>query len=381
VPELRAAAANASFLRATALSGDEVLGRDVRELFAAPGGAGTSDLVDSLRGALARALSSHSPDVMSVEIGRLSLPPGDLFGAGAAGSHWTVTTTPLVSDGGGIAFVMQSFEDVTAVTRAEAATAAAIAARDDAQRTSQLKTRFLGMISHELRTPLTALCLQVERMQRNGADLGYRHQESLDRIAFSAGRLRELIETLLEYARIESGHVVVNTTRFDLSDSVRQTADYHRDEAEQRGLDLRCSAPAKPAMVFTDRRLVELVLSNLIDNAIKFTAEGRVDIAVGQSADGALWVAVSDSGPGIPDAQQKRVFEPFEQLDSLLPKQRLGGIGLGLALVRDIAGALGGRIELVSRPREGSTFTFVLPSGPPMSAAPAGEPEKTARED
>jgi signal transduction histidine kinase len=376
VPELTAAAANRAFLRATALSGDEVLGRDVCELFAASGGGGTSDLAAHLRGALDRALSSHAPDLMSVEIRGPSLSRGGLLGDGTERCLWTVTTTPLVSEGGDIDFVVQSFEDVTPVTRAEVATAAAIAARDDARRTSQLKTRFLGMISHELRTPLTALCLQVERMQRNGADLDHRHQESLERIAFSAGRLREMIETLLEYARIEGGHVVVNTTRFDLSDSVQKTVDYHRDEAEQRGLALRCSAPEKPAMVFTDRRLVELVLSNLIDNAIKFTAEGRVDIALGQSADGALWVAVSDSGPGIPEAQQKRVFEPFEQLDSPAPKQRPGGIGLGLAVVRDIAGALGGRIELVSRPREGSTFTFFLPSGPPASAAPAREPRE-----
>jgi signal transduction histidine kinase len=355
VPDLTATAANASFLRATALSGDQLLGRDLCELFPAPGGAGTSDLAGRLRGALDRALSSLSPDVMSIEIGFL--------GDGAESRQWTVTTTPVVDQGGSVACVIQSFEDVTPVTRAEVAMVAATTARDDAQRTSQLKTRFLGMISHELRTPLTALCLQVERMQRNGADLDCRHQESLERIAFSAGRLREMIETLLEYARIEGGHVVVNTARFDLSDSVQKTVDYHRDEAEQRGLILRCSAPEKPAIVFTDRRLVELVLSNLIDNAIKFTGEGRVDITLGRSADGALWVAVSDSGPGIPEAQQKRVFEPFEQLDSPLPRQRPGGIGLGLALVRDIAGALGGRIELVSRPREGSTFTLVLPAG------------------
>jgi signal transduction histidine kinase len=376
VPELTAAVANPAFLRATALSADEVLGRDLCELFATPGAAGTSDLAARLRGAIDRALSSHAPDSMSVEIRGRSLSKGGLLGDGTEPCPWTVTTTPVVSDGGDIAFVVQSFEDVTAVTRAEAATAAAIAARDHAQRTSQLKTRFLGMISHELRTPLTALCLQVERMQRNGADLDHRHHESLERIALSAGRLRDMIETLLEYARIEGGHVVVKRARFDLSDSVQKTVDYHRDEAEQRGLDLRCVTPEKPAMVFTDRRLVELVLSNLIDNAIKFTAEGRVDIALGQSADGALWVAVSDSGPGIPEAQQKRVFEPFEQLDSPSPKQRPGGIGLGLAVVRDIAGALDARIELVSRPREGSTFTFFLPSGPPVSAAPAHEPRE-----
>jgi len=416
-PALTAMAANASFLRATGLTEEQVLGRDLGELFVSPAEAGTSELAVRLRGALDRALSSLAPDVMSIELGGLPLRRGGPARAGAVTRQWTATTTPITGADGKVAFVVQSFEDATPMTRAqpelvgsgeayaralallqhelgterteldflvqemterkrsvEAAMASATASRDDAQRTSQLKTRFLGMISHELRTPLTALGLQVERMQRNGADLDYRHQESLERIAFSAGRLREMIETLLEYARIESGHVVVNTTRFDLGDSVQKTVAYHRDEAEQRGLDLRCAAAEVPALVFTDRRLVELVLSNLIDNAIKFTSAGRVDVTLGQSADGAHRVAVSDSGPGIPETQQKRIFEPFAQLDSPSPKQRLGGIGLGLALVRDIAGALGGHIELVSRLHEGSTFTFVLPPKAPTSAARSGEP-------
>lgn len=373
LPELTALAANASFMRATGLTEEDVLGRDLCELFAAPTGAGTSEVAARLRGALDRALSSLAPDVMPIELGASYLRRGGPGGPGAEPRQWTATTTAVPGADGRIAFVVQSFEDVTPVTRMEAAMATTTAARDDAQRTSQLKTRFLGMIAHELRTPLTALGLQVERMQRNGADLDHRHQESLDRIAFSAGRLREMIETLLEYARIEGGHVVVNTTRFDLNDSVQKTVDYHRDEAEQRGLELRCLTAEKPALVSTDRRLVELVLSNLIDNAIKFTGVGRVDITLGQSSDGAHRVAVCDSGPGIPEAQQRRIFEPFEQLDSPAPKQRLGGIGLGLALVRDIAGALGGRIELISRPQEGSTFIFILPPGAPKTAGPARE--------
>jgi signal transduction histidine kinase len=361
LPELTALAANSSFLRAIGLTEEDVLGRDLCELFAAPSSGGTSEVATRLRDALDRALTSLAPDVMPIELGSAYLRRSGPSGAEPEPRQWTATTTPVRGGDGKVAFVVQSFEDVTPVTRSQQDLAVATAARDDAQRTSQLKTRFLGMIAHELRTPLTALGLQVERMQRNGADLDYRHRESLERIAFSAGRLREMIEMLLEYARIESGHVAVNNTRFDLSDSVQKTVDYHRDEAEQRGLDLRCSAAEEPALVSTDRRLVELVLSNLIDNAIKFTTAGRVDITLGQSADGAHRVAVSDSGPGIPEAQQKRIFEPFEQLDSPVPKQRLGGIGLGLALVRDIAGALGARIELVSRPHEGSTFTFVLP--------------------
>jgi signal transduction histidine kinase len=168
----------------------------------------------------------------------------------------------------------------------------------------------------------------------------------------------------------------VNKMRFDLGESVKATVDHQRAEAEQRGLELRYSSSGGPALLSTDRRLVELVLSNLIDNAIKFTTGGTVDVTVERSTDGAHRIAVADSGPGIPEAQQKRIFEPFEQLDSPAPKQRLGGIGLGLALVRDIASALGGRIELVSRPHEGSTFTFVLPLVPHDPSAPAREPRE-----
>src|SRR4029077_6576156 len=129
--------------------------------------------------------------------------------------------TPVLDVDGGVTLILHALEDVTAVTRAQQAlramervVAETTAARNEAQRTSQLKTRFLGMVSHELRTPLTALCLQVERMQRNGACLEPRQKEALERIAFSATRLREMIETLLEYARIEGGHVVVNASRF-----------------------------------------------------------------------------------------------------------------------------------------------------------------------
>jgi len=419
VPDLTVRAVNAAFLGVYAMPEEEVLGRGLSKLFGAAHEVGPSQLAGRLSAAIDRVLASRTPDVISIEIGH----PFRALGTAAAGSaearQWTATTAPVAADDGSVAFVVQTFADITPVTRAhqelagrgevyaralallqqelgtdrteldflatemtlrkratEAAMAAATAARDDAQRTSQLKTRFLGMISHELRTPLTALCLQVERMQRNSLDLDYRHQESLERIAFSASRLREMIETLLEYARIEAGHVVVNEARFDLGNSVQSTVDHHRDEAEQRGLELRCSAPGAPALVYTDRRLVELVLSNLIDNAIKFTTGGRVDVTLGRSSDGAHRVAVTDSGPGIPEEQQKRIFEPFEQLDSRSPRQRQGGIGLGLALVRDIAGALGGHIELVSRPREGSTFTFVLSPGARDGSAPASESGK-----
>ena len=244
----------------------------------------------------------------------------------------------------------------------ETAMTSAADARDRAQRTSQLKSRFLGMVSHELRTPLTALSLQVERMQRNARDLDSRNQESLRRISCSAGRLRELIETLLEYARVEGGRIAVNVSGFDLAQTIRRTIENHRYHAEQKVLELRLSLPSAPAPVRTDERLIELVVSNLIDNAIKFTSRGSVEVTlVARHPDGYL-LSVCDSGPGIPEEQRAAIFEPFQQLGP--PKQRLG-IGLGLALVRDMAAAVGGRVDLQSKVGEGSTFSFLIPPVPP----------------
>jgi signal transduction histidine kinase len=211
-------------------------------------------------------------------------------------------------------------------------------------------------------------------MQRNAAELNRRHKESLERIASSAARMREIIETLLEYARIEGGHVSVNPKPFDLADSVGKTVDHHRHEAEERGLEIRAWLRVVPAVVQSDQRLVELVISNLLDNAVKFTAAGSVEVALDQAADGSYRVAVTDTGPGIASPQQKKIFEPFEQLGS--GRQPMAGIGLGLALVRDVAAALGGRIELVSQINEGSTFTFVLPAAIADGARPASEPGK-----
>src|SRR5262249_26196175 len=113
LPELTAIAANAAFLRVTALSESELLGRDLCELFAAAGSAGASELAGRLRGALDRALSSRAPDVMSIESSGSQLRRGGLAGAGGEARPWTVTTTPVNAEGGGIAFVIQSFEDVS----------------------------------------------------------------------------------------------------------------------------------------------------------------------------------------------------------------------------------------------------------------------------
>jgi len=169
-----------------------------------------------------------------------------------------------------------------------------------------------------------------------------------------------MIETLLEYARVEGGRVTMNIAPFDLGQAVSRIVENHRYHAEQKGLAVAVSIRAEQATVVSDQRLVELIVSNLVDNAIKFTTAGAVDVILTRAHAGAFRVAVRDSGPGIPEEQQAAIFEPFQQLGA--PSyEHPPGIGLGLALVHDIASALGGRIELESLPGEGSTFTLLLP--------------------
>jgi signal transduction histidine kinase len=371
--DLTIIAVSDAFLFATKTVKEEVIGLGLFALFSDEDSP-ASDTVRALRASFERVLATRARDVVPAQ-------PYDIRrrraadAIGVAAPEWVAVNSPVTDENGVVAFIIHVLEDVTDSRSIQDQLAVAVAARDEALRTSQLKTRFLGMISHELRTPLTALSLQVERMQRNAVDLNHRHHESLDRIAFSAGRMREMIETLLEYARIDGGHVAVNAARFDLADSVRNTVVNHRHEAEQRGLELRFWLRIAPAMVCSDRRLVELVISNLVDNAIKFTQVGAINVVLDRSEDGAHRVAVTDTGAGIPEALQKKIFEPFEQLSS--GRQASSGIGLGLALVRDIAGALGGRIEIASQPSKGSTFTFVLPAAATADGArPAPDPGK-----
>jgi signal transduction histidine kinase len=357
--DLRIVAASDAYLRATATERGQIVGRHLLDVFpepvGEPGASGAGGLAASLR----RVLASGEPDTLPVR--KHDMRRGrEVGGGGIDERHWSRCSVPVLASDGRVSHIIHRVEDVTRTVELEETTAALRCAREKAEQASQLKTRFLGMVSHELRTPLTALSLQVERMQRHGDSLAPRHCESLQRIAFSAGRLREMIETLLEYARVEGGRVTMNIAPFDLGRAVSRIVENHRFHAERKGLAITCAVRTAAAIVSSDQRLVELVVSNLVDNAIKFTIAGTIDVVLSCAPEGTFRVAVRDSGPGIPEEQQSAIFEPFQQLGPP-PCEHPPGIGLGLALVRDIATVLGGRIELASVPGDGSTFTLLLP--------------------
>jgi signal transduction histidine kinase len=243
----------------------------------------------------------------------------------------------------------------------EAALEVAQMAREQAEHASRVKGHFLRLVSHELRTPLTPLILNLGTLRRDRSNPLTPAQESLvARIADAATRLRKLIETILEYAGLQGARPSGHVEAVNVAALAAEVLEELRSQAERKGLALHLSAPADLPALCSDRPLVRMVLTNLLDNAVKFTERGEVEVTLAPLASG-LSLAVRDTGPGIPPDQQQTIFEPFEHLEPV-QRKHTPGIGLGLTVVKELVQSLGGRIELESQPGQGSTFTVVLPS-------------------
>jgi signal transduction histidine kinase len=221
-----------------------------------------------------------------------------------------------------------------------------------------VKGNFLALVSHELRTPITLLQLQLGRLTRDASPSALQRQV-LPRLLGASRRLGTLVEALLEHSRISSGRVALRREAVDVGELVEEVVEGERPQAEAKGLRLTVNVdPGLPA-VETDPRFVHVVVANLVGNAVKFTERGGVEVALSAAGDG-VRIDVADTGPGIPEADRERIFEPFEQRDPVQMKH-LPGVGLGLSLVRELAVALGAKVELRSTPGAGSAFSVILP--------------------
>ncbi len=233
-------------------------------------------------------------------------------------------------------------------------------AREQADRASAQKTSLLRLVSHELRTPLAAILLQVDRLRRDAAELSPAHRDAVGRMRSATQRLTGLVESLLEFARMEAGRVTLEPEVLDPARIAGEALEELRAQAQAKGLAIVAPAPGTVPHLETDARLLRLVLLNLLSNAIKFTDAGSVTVLIAAD-DEEHRIAVRDTGRGVAPADQARIFEPFEQLESIARKHT-PGIGLGLALVREMVISLGGHISVVSEVGAGSTFTVTLPS-------------------
>jgi len=230
------------------------------------------------------------------------------------------------------------------------------------EQASRYKSDFLANMSHELRTPLNSSLILAKLLADNPEDnLTAEQIKYAQTIQSSGNDLLNLINDILDLSKIEAGHVEIRPEAVAierLTDNLKQLFQPLAGD-KQLGFTIDISANVPPA-IETDPQRVEQVLKNLLSNAFKFTETGLVKLTISRAGDDQLAFAVSDTGVGIAEEQQRRVFEAFHQADSTISR-KYGGTGLGLSISRQLARLLGGSIDLKSQQGRGSTFTVMIP--------------------
>jgi signal transduction histidine kinase len=233
----------------------------------------------------------------------------------------------------------------------------------DLQEANAAKTAFLATMSHELRTPLNAILGYVDLLDAGVAGtLTDQQKGHLGRVRAGSLHLMELIEGILNFARIDAGRDEVHWSKLDVAEVVRDSAALIEPMARAKGLEWNVSIPAEPVWLTTDAAKVRQIVLNLLSNATKFTAAGSVSLRLSR-ASGAVEFTVKDTGVGIPRQEQERIFEPFRQVGDVYT-QKSSGTGLGLSVSRELARMLNGTIMVESEPGRGSAFVLRLPAEP-----------------
>ena len=230
------------------------------------------------------------------------------------------------------------------------------------QRANELKTRFLSNISHEFRTPLNSIVsLSRFLLERMDGELTPEQEKQVKFIRKSGEGLSELVNDLLDLAKVEAGKTVVHPSEFEVSDLFGALRGMLRPLlADNSSISLVFEEPIGIPMLRTDEGKVAQILRNFISNALKYTEHGEVRVAAAMGSGNTVIFSVADTGIGIAPEDQERIFEEFIQLDNSMQK-RVKGTGLGLPLSRKLAELLGGSVSVKSELNVGSTFFAVIP--------------------
>jgi PAS domain S-box-containing protein len=235
---------------------------------------------------------------------------------------------------------------------------ALVRAKEEAEQANQAKSEYLSRMSHELRTPLNAIIGFAQLLEMDG--LPDDQHESLGHILSAARHLLALINEVLDIAAIEAGRLPLSLEPVEVADVVAEAISLIRPLADQHAILLAAPGQHCAEHVQGDRQRLKQILLNLLSNAVKYNREGgSVRLACERAPDGRLRIEVIDSGPGIPPESQDRLFVPFERLES--EQRGVEGTGLGLALSKRLAEAMGGTLGVASAIGQGSTFWVELP--------------------
>ena len=265
------------------------------------------------------------------------------------------TRTPLIC--GGLSGSVVTLSDATARTEAQAEL---MGARDEALEAARAKGAFLATMSHEIRTPMNGVLGMSELL--TDTTLTQEQQEFADSIRSSAEALLNVINDVLDFSKIEAGKLELEATEFRPRGVVDEVATILAVRAHQKGVELICSVEDEvPVVAVGDPGRFRQILTNLVGNAVKFTAEGEVEIRVSvvdvQGDSETVRVAVRDTGIGIPSPAIEHIFDSFSQADGSMTR-RYGGSGLGLTIAKSLTEMMGGAMAVESQVGKGSTFSF-----------------------
>jgi signal transduction histidine kinase len=310
---------------------------------------GDGDLLPALIGASPYPLTYRggaAPDLVGLVLGQGVPYRGELEVRGPSPATLEFSFVPVLGMGAQITGGLAVFHDITELRRIDT-----------------LKNDFISMVSHELRTPLTSIKGFVKLVVMG--DLGPLNEQQAECLGVAdreADRLTRLINDLLDLSRIEAGTLTFHWEAVDPAPLVADVLRVLRPQVDAAGLTLSADLPPDLPLVRADRQRLTQILTNLVGNAVKFTAPGgRVLVRAGVEED-RLVMAVSDTGMGIPAHALAHVFDRFYQVDTGETRAR-GGTGLGLAITRQLVEGHGGSIHLRSVPNEGTTVTVTLPLG------------------
>ena len=324
--------------------GHEIIGRHIN-LFYPP--------QDQQAGKAASLLRKAAEDGHVEDLGWRVRKDGTRFWA-------SVVITALHGEGGELVGYAKVTRDLTERMLAQERAIADAKRIATAEASSRAKTEFLAAMSHELRTPLNAIGGFVELLQMGiGGELSAQQREYLERVRAAQQHLLALINDLLNYSRIESGHVDYDIAPIPLNAIVEKVVALVEGQAAHRQVRARAERDAAEVVGLGDRVKVEQIVLNLMSNAVKFTPAGGQVVGRCVRDEDASLVIVEDSGPGVPEDQREAIFEPFVQLGRSLTSTQ-EGTGLGLAISRDLARAMGGDITVSTGELGGAQFTLRL---------------------
>ena len=246
---------------------------------------------------------------------------------------------------------------------------AAIEAQREAEDANQAKSTFLATVSHEIRTPMNGVLGMIDVLERT--PLSADQRDALGTVRYSASSLLRIIDDILDFSKIEAGKLDLECIELSTVELIEGAAETLAPQAAAKGIRLSAYVDADvPERVIGDPLRLQQILFNLLGNALKFTEQGSVRLAMETAGEGLLRIRVVDTGIGLTAEQRQRLFQPFVQADSTTTR-RFGGTGLGLSIVRRLAEAMRGDVTVESEPGVGSTFSVTVRLDPaPQQPAP-----------